>query len=389
MKKYVGQPQTMNQLNQVIVKDAIAKNGPVSRPQISELTKLSVPTVRKIIEMMLEEGSLEETVSENGGVGRRATCYQLKGDVGYLAALYIENAYENGFVKGVLVDLLGAVVYREERKIDYNLEAPRENSIFGLIDALIDKTPANGSLRGIAMGIPGVVEDNGTIYRMPNILQWEGVNLKQRMEERYGVPTYIENDVNLTAVGIYHKYYSGVRQDMVYMYFGEGIGAGIILRGKLFKGRNNYAGEISHMLVSSRHNGEIKPHRQLGFFSYENLRLIEEILHDQGLRQQLSRDSEDGAYLEDPRISAMVNTISYAIINMITLINPEVVALRGEFLTPGMLKAMTALITEYIGERNCPELYLVRDEDIGLEGTVKLGLSHSSASLTFMDNKGV
>ncbi len=389
MKKYVGQPQTMNQLNQVIVKDAIAKNGPVSRPQIAELTKLSVPTVRKIIEMMLEEGSLEETVSENGGVGRRATCYQLKGDVGYVAALYIENAYENGFVKGVLVDLLGVVVYREERKIDYNLEAPRKSSIFGLIDALIEKTPSNGTLCGISMGIPGVVEDNGTIYRMPNILQWEGVNLKQLMEERYGVPTYIENDVNLTAVGIYHKYYSGVRQDMVYMYFGEGIGAGIILRGKLFKGHNNYAGEISHMLVSSRHNGELKPHRQLGYFSYENLRLIEEILHDQGLRQQLSSDPEGGAYLKDPRINAMMNTISYAIINMITLINPEVVALRGEFLTPGMLKAMAALISEYIGERNCPELYLVRDEDIGLEGTVKLGLSHSSASLTFMDDKGV
>jgi glucokinase len=113
--------------------------------------------------------------------------------------------------------------------------------LFALTDGLIDN-----SVQAIGIGVPGLVhEETGTVFDVLNIPSWKKVPLKQVMEERFKVPVLINNDANCFAVG---EYYFGKKgkegESMVGLTVGTGLGAGIILKGKLYSGKNCGAGEF-------------------------------------------------------------------------------------------------------------------------------------------------
>jgi len=389
MKKYIGQPKMINRVNKDLIKDIISQNGPISKPQIAKITQLSLPTVNKIVESMVAEGLFKVNSIGSFGVGRKPILYEINGDIGYIIALYIENEYSNGYIKGALVDLMGNVVYKENYRSNYELNRKNKKSMFSIIDSLIQKVKDTDTIRAISIGIPGVMDDEGEIYRIPNILQWQGVNMKRIIEEEYKIPTHVENDVNLASVGIYYKYFLNKNENIIYIYFGEGIGAGIIVKGKLFKGKNNFAGEISHLIVNTPKEGDLIKYKDEGMFGHECLSLINAITKDDKIRSLLESDSENEAILKDKNVKLLIKIISFALINMVPLINPEIVAIRGTVFSKSILEEIEKCISNYIGRKNCPKLFLQEDGEIGLEGTIRLSLSHSISNYSFINDKGV
>jgi glucokinase len=112
--------------------------------------------------------------------------------------------------------------------------------LFALTDSLIDN-----SVQAIGIGVPGLVhEESGTVFDVINIPSWQKVPLKQVMEERYQVPVLINNDANCFAVGEYYFGKGNPGESMVGLTVGTGLGAGIILKGKLYSGKNCGAGEF-------------------------------------------------------------------------------------------------------------------------------------------------
>lgn len=106
-------------------------------------------------------------------------------------------------------------------------------------------------IRAIGMGAPGPLDpETGIVMFAPN-LGWSNVPLKSELETRMGIPTFVDNDVNLCALG---ESAFGVGQgvkSLVGIFVGTGIGGGIILNGKLFHGASKTAGEIGHIVVKS------------------------------------------------------------------------------------------------------------------------------------------
>ena len=112
--------------------------------------------------------------------------------------------------------------------------------LFTLTERLI-----NNSVSAIGIGVPGLVhEDRGIVFDVLNIPSWTEIPLKQLMEERFHIPVLINNDANCFAVG---EYYFGKGEEgdsMVGLTIGTGLGTGIILKGKLYSGKNCGAGEF-------------------------------------------------------------------------------------------------------------------------------------------------
>ena len=113
-------------------------------------------------------------------------------------------------------------------------------NVFDLVDQVIDK-----NVEAIGIGVPSVVDiKTGVVYDVIYIPSWKEVPLKKWMEDRYGVPVYVNNDANCFALGE-HYFGKGRGVDsMIGLAIGTGMGAGIIINHKLYAGPNCGAGEF-------------------------------------------------------------------------------------------------------------------------------------------------
>ena len=104
-------------------------------------------------------------------------------------------------------------------------------------------------IRGIGIGAPGACDpETGTVLFAPNLV-WKNFPLKKELEKQLDLPVFVENDCNIQALGVYEKELKAKPRHLVGIFLGTGIGAGIILDGKLFSGFNRTAGEIGHMVL--------------------------------------------------------------------------------------------------------------------------------------------
>jgi len=116
-------------------------------------------------------------------------------------------------------------------------------------DAVDEADLSLRQVRGIGIGAPGAVNpETGEVLFAPN-LRWKDAPLKRDLEKLLGVPVFVENDCNVCTLGVHGVELEGKPQSLVGIFVGTGIGAGIIIQGRLFGGFNRTAGEIGHMVL--------------------------------------------------------------------------------------------------------------------------------------------
>ncbi|MGH9362543.1 MAG: ROK family protein, partial [Thermoanaerobaculia bacterium] len=112
--------------------------------------------------------------------------------------------------------------------------------VFGAIDEVFDD-----EVTGIGCGVPSVVDvERGVVYTVENIPSWQEVPLRAELEGRYGVPATINNDANAFAVGELYFGKGRGRRNLVGITLGTGLGAGVVIDGRLYSGVNCGAGEL-------------------------------------------------------------------------------------------------------------------------------------------------
>ncbi len=114
------------------------------------------------------------------------------------------------------------------------------DSLCGLVDELFNKDVAS-----IGIAVPAIVDTRrGIVYNVCNIPSWKEVHLKEEMEKRYGVTTLVDNDVNCFTLGLQHDGEGAAYHSFVGIAIGTGLGMGIVIDGKLYRGANTCAGEV-------------------------------------------------------------------------------------------------------------------------------------------------
>jgi len=133
------------------------------------------------------------------------------------------------------------------------LDAALEN-IFRETAALIGTLTGRygkGTVRALGVSCGGPLDsERGIIQSPPNLPGWDEVEIVKLLEEKFSIPAFIENDANACALAEW--YYGAGRGcgNMVFLTFGTGIGAGLILDGKLYRGASGLAGEVGHIRMS-------------------------------------------------------------------------------------------------------------------------------------------
>ncbi len=119
-----------------------------------------------------------------------------------------------------------------------------------------------GRLWGIGIGVPGPVEfGSGRPISPPIMPGWDGYPIRERFAARYGAPVWVDNDVNLLALGEWRSGVAAGHDNVVVVKVGTGIGAGIISDGRLHRGAQGSAGDVGHIQVVGRSVGRL-PLRQ-------------------------------------------------------------------------------------------------------------------------------
>ena len=103
------------------------------------------------------------------------------------------------------------------------------------------------SILSIGIGIPGLVDHRGVVYGLTNIPGWENVPLARIIQRRLKIPTFVNNDGNLTALGEWRLGKGRGHRNLICLTLGTGVGSGIIVAGKLFQGSRFSAAEIGHI----------------------------------------------------------------------------------------------------------------------------------------------
>jgi glucokinase len=151
-----------------------------------------------------------------------------------------------------LIDREGTVLHSDYRPTlaEEGPEAVIQRIIAGVERVLDQASLGHDCIASIGIGAPGPLDiPRGLLVEPPNLPGWHNVPLRDIVQARIGVPTYLENDANAAAIGEYLYGAGRGTRDMIYVTVSTGIGGGLILGGRIYHGLSGGAGEIGHMTV--------------------------------------------------------------------------------------------------------------------------------------------
>jgi len=230
-----------------LVMKALAAGEKVTRAGVAAEVGLTRATVSTLVDELLAAGLVEERGAQRPGtVGRPGTVLGLsaRGPAGVGAEIGVDH------LAACVVDLRGTVRCRTEAPAaNRGRPAPAVLAELAELTARVTKQAAEAGLKpvGTTVAVPGLVgRDRGTVLRAPN-LGWEDVPVAA--EPRFGEDTVVENEANLGALA--ELWLGGHERlaDFVHVSAEIGIGAALVVEGRLFRGARGFAGELGHVPV--------------------------------------------------------------------------------------------------------------------------------------------
>ena len=228
--------------NSRLVLGTIYDRGPISRAALARSTGLTRTTVSDVVADLIRDGLTREVGRGPSTGGKAPILLAFAADARHLVGL---DLGENVF-RGAIVDLRGEVRSTIEVAVDGRDGDLALERVFRLVDHLLAGT--HRPILGIGIGTAGLIDTTiGTVLEAVN-LDWHGLPLGALLQARTGLPVYVANDSQATALA--EHVFGGPRAaNLVVVKVGDGIGAGLILGGRLFQGDGFGAGEIGHTTV--------------------------------------------------------------------------------------------------------------------------------------------
>lgn len=248
----LGTFEWMKSVNRSIIINKIRTDAPISRAQIAKDTKLTPPTVSSNVKELMALGIVEETEDGTSSGGRRPKMLVLTTDKYFVIGVDAGSQR----IQASLSNLKGEILYRYQHSLGKMLtESTFIEALMTSIQQIYTYIKPNQDIVGIGIAMHGVVDPiSGTAQFAPN-LGLTNVPIRDLLYEHFSVPIYVENDARAMAMGEAWFETNPKVTSLITLNIGRGVGAGIIIDGKLFYGKDDLAGEIGHMTIDI--NGDI------------------------------------------------------------------------------------------------------------------------------------
>jgi len=234
-------PPLLKHLNEQTVLDLLRADAPISRAEISRRAGISKPTVSLALQSLLDAGLVREVDHDPGGPSYGAVFFEPVPD----AALVLGLDLGARFLRGAICDLRGELQARHDVELRAADADEALGAIADLYETLVVAAGVDAELvDGAVVGVPGVVDSETGRIHMTSVVGLDGMPFALEVERVLRLPTTIENDINLAALG---ERWLGVArgvEDFVFLSVGTGLGAGLVLHGELHRGRHGAAGEL-------------------------------------------------------------------------------------------------------------------------------------------------
>ncbi|MFD5251433.1 ROK family protein [Streptomyces bobili] len=240
--------------NAALVLDLLRTAGPdgISRLELAERTGLTPQAVSKITARLREEGLAAEAGRRASTGGKPRTVLRLVPGAAHAVGVHLDR----DALRIVLTDLDGSVV--GERRGPLDLGAGAE-AVLGAVEGGVGEVvgrargqaragrPVAARLLGVGVALPGPLDHtHGVLHRVTGFPEWDGFPLRDALARRLGLPVVVDKDTNAAALGLA---VGGERGSFAYLHLGTGLGAGLVIGGRVHRGARTGAGEFGHQVV--------------------------------------------------------------------------------------------------------------------------------------------
>ncbi len=328
--------QLTKQHNRDLVLRTIFSHNSISRAEAARVTNLTRTTVSDVVNVLLSEGLVQEVGHGESIGGKSPVLLSVVADSRYMIGL---NLAQDKFI-GAVVNLRGEIKEIVEAVVHDDNGEKALKLVYQILDQLTHRKLK--PLVGIGVGTPGLVNTReGVVVNAVN-LEWRDLPLGRLLEEKYKLPVWVLNDSQAAAIGEY--VYGGDHvpdKNLIVVNVIHGIGAGILINGRLFQGDGGGAGEIGHVVVQE--NGELCRCGKRG--------CLETVASARAVVQQMKMASLEEVFLAfqdgNPKAKAVVGKagqfLGASLANLIGTLNIQKIVLTGD---------MTRFGKEWLGAVN-------------------------------------
>jgi glucokinase-like ROK family protein len=332
-----GSQSSLHRANLERVVRAVRLAGSLTQAEIARSTGLSAATVSNIVRELRDNGTVQVTPTSSGG--RRARSVALSGDAGIVVGVDFGHSH----LRVAVGNLAHQVLAEQSEPIDVDASASQGfDRAEQLVARLVESTGiSREKVLGVGLGVPGPIDvESGALGSTAILPGWSGINPRQEMSDRLGVPVQVDNDANLGALG--ELVCGGGRgvKDLAYIKVASGVGAGLVIDGRIYRGPGGTAGEIGHITLDE--SGPVCRCGNRGCLeTFTAARYVLELLrgsHGEGLTVprmvQLAREGDPGCR----RVTGDVGRhIGMGVASLCNLLNPSRIVLGGDLAEAGEL----------------------------------------------------
>ncbi|MEU9732642.1 ROK family transcriptional regulator [Streptomyces sp. NPDC048002] len=366
-----GTPRVLRAMNDRAALDLLLEHGPLSRTRIGKLTGLSKPTASQLLARLEAAGLVLATGTTEGRPGPSAQLYGVNPAAGYAAGLDVTPER----ILAAVADLTGRTVGRFE--LPTPGRRPAHPVVQQVTDALDGAVKAAGltrdDLRRLVIGTPGAFDPNtGRLRYAAHLPGWHAPHILDDLAAALPMPVEYENDVNLVAVAEQRLGAARGHEDFVLLWNEAGLGAALVLGGRLHRGWTGGAGEVGFLPVPGAPLvRQVTRTNSGGYQELAGAQVIPRLARELG-----DEDIPEGPYTEvaatllaraadsgdGPRrelLTTYATGLATGLASLVSVLDPELVVLSGSALSSGgerLLALVQAELAELAASR--PRLVL-------------------------------
>lgn len=360
-----GTPRVLRAMNDRAALDLLLEHGPLSRTRIGKLTGLSKPTASQLLARLEAAGLVVVTGTTEGRPGPSAQLYAVNPRAAYAAGLDVTPLR----IRAAVADVTGAVAG------EFELATPGRRAdgvVRQVTEALDGAVKAAGVTRAdvhrLVVGTPGAFDPStGRLRYASHLPGWHSPTLLDELAAALPMPVEYENDVNLAAVAEQRLGAARGHENFVLLWNEEGLGAAVVIGGRLHRGSTGGAGEVGFLPVpGARLVRQVAKANSGGFQELAGAQVLPRIARDLGIADigsgphaevaaaLLARAAESDTGAQGALLDACATGLATGLASLVAVLDPELVVLAGEVIAAGgepLLTRVRAELTELAAPR--------------------------------------